>query len=332
MDRMKIAVLDDYLRLSQKSADWSRVAAQCDITVFDRRLGVPDEAGEALKPFHIVSLVRERMPFPRELIERLPNLRMICVTGLYNRTLDVAAAKARGIVVSHTELFRGGYNKGTAELAWGLMFAVARHISFESNEMRKGGWQHTAGFVLNGRTLGLVGLGRQGRNMVPTAKALGMNVIAWSPNLTQEIAGQFGVKRVDKQELFETSDVVSLHMVLAESTRNIVSARELGLMKPTAILINTARGPLVEEQALIDVLRQGRIAGAGLDVFHVEPLPDDSPLRTLPNAVLTPHLGYATQDFFRAAYADTVDNLVAFAEGKPIRILTPERNDSRLVR
>ncbi|MGZ8198373.1 MAG: D-2-hydroxyacid dehydrogenase family protein, partial [Burkholderiales bacterium] len=301
-------------------------------TVFDRPLKVPDEAAEVLQPFEAISLIRERMPVPRALIERLPNLKLICITGYYHRTLDVAAANEHGIVVSHTELFRGTYNKATSELAWGLMFAVARHIPFEANAMRSGGWQHTAGMTLNGRTLGLVGLGRQGRNMVPTAKALGMHVIAWSPNLTQETAGQFGVTRVDKDELFATSDVVSLHMVLAESTRNIVSARELALMKPTAILINTARGPLVEERALIDTLLERRIAGAGLDVYHVEPLPDDSPLRTLPNVVLTPHLGYATQEFFRVAYEDTVENLVAFANGKPIRILTPERNDSRLAR
>ncbi|MGZ8265167.1 MAG: D-2-hydroxyacid dehydrogenase family protein [Burkholderiales bacterium] len=329
---MKIAVLDDYLHLSQKSADWSKLPAGCEVTVFDRPLKVPDEAAEVLQPFDAISLIRERMPVPCALIERLPNLKLICITGYYHRTLDVAAANENGIVVSHTELFRGTYNKATSELAWGLMFAVARHIPFEANAMRSGGWQHTAGMTLNGRTLGLVGLGRQGRNMVPTAKALGMNVIAWSPNLTQETAGQFGVTRVDKDELFATSDVVSLHMVLAESTRNIVSARELALMKPTAILINTARGPLVEERALIDTLLERRIAGAGLDVYHVEPLPDDSPLRTLPNVVLTPHLGYATQEFFRVAYEDTVENLVAFANGTPIRILTPERNDSRLAR
>jgi D-3-phosphoglycerate dehydrogenase len=302
------------------------------VTVFDRPLAVPDEAAEALQPFHAISLIRERMPVPRALIERLPNLRFIGITGYYHRTLDVAAANEYGIVVSHTQLFRGTYNKATSELAWGLMFAVARHIPLEANEMRKGGWQHTAGITLNGRTLGLVGLGRQGRNMVPTAKALGMNVIAWSPNLTQATASEFGVTRVDKDELFRTSDVVSLHMVLAESTRNIVAARELALMKPGAILINTARGPLIEEQALIDVLREGRIAGAGLDVYHVEPLPDDSPLRALPTVVLTPHLGYATQEFFRVAYEDTVENLVAFATGNPIRVLTPERNDSRLAR
>jgi D-3-phosphoglycerate dehydrogenase len=329
---MKIAVLDDYLHLSQKSADWSKLPPECEISVIDRPLAVPDEAAEVLKPFNAISLIRERTPVPRALVERLPNLKLICITGFYHRTLDVAAANEHGIVVSHTDLFRGTYNKATSELAWGLMFAVARHIPYESNEMRKGGWQHTAGITLSRRTLGLVGLGRQGRNMVPTAKALGMNVIAWSPNLTQEKAAEFGVTRVDKNALFAESDVVSLHMVLAESTRGIVGARELALMKPTAILINTARGPLVEEQALIDVLREQRIAGAGLDVYHREPLPDDDVLRTLPNVVLTPHLGYATQEFFKVAYEDTVENIAAFVSGKPIRVLTPERNDSRLAR
>ena len=328
---MKIAVLDDYLHLSQKSADWSKLPADCEVTGFDRPLEVPDEAAEALQPFDVISLIRERMPVPRALIERLPNLKLIAITGMYHRTLDVAAATARGIVVSHT-LMRGTANKSTYELAWGLIFSVARHIPFEANAMKSGGWQHTVGFTLNGRTLGLVGLGRQGRNMVPVAKALGMNVIAWSPNLTDAIAGEFGVARVDKDELFRRSDVVSLHMVLADSTRNIVAARELALMKPTAILVNTSRGPLVEEAALIAALRERRIAGAGIDVYHREPLPDDDALRSLPNAVLTPHLGYATEEFFRIAYEDTVDNIAAFAAGAPIRVLTAERNDSRLVR
>ena len=328
---MKIAVLDDYLHLSQKSADWSKLPPGCEVTVFDRPLKVPDEAAEVLKPFDVISHIRERTPMPRALIERLPNLKMIAITGMYHRTLDVAAATERGIVVSHT-LMRGSANKSTYELAWGLIFSVARHIPFESNAMKSGGWQHTAGFTLHGRTIGLLGLGRQGRNMVPVAKALGMNILAWSPNLTDAIASEFGAARVDRDELFKRSDVLSLHMVLAESTRNIVGARELALMKPTAILINTSRGPLVEEHALIHALRERRIAGAGLDVFHREPLPDDDPLRSLPNVVLTPHLGYATEEFFRIAYEDTVENIAAFANGKPIRVLTAERNDSRLVR
>jgi D-3-phosphoglycerate dehydrogenase len=328
---MKIAILDDYLHVSQKSADWSKLPPGCEVTVFDRPLKVPDEAAEVLQPFDVVSHIRERMPMPRALIERLPNLKMIAITGMYHRTLDVAAAAERGIVVSHT-LMRGSANKSTYELAWGLIFAVARHIPLEANAMKSGGWQHTAGFTLHGRTIGLLGLGRQGRNMVPVAKALGMNVIAWSPNLTDAVANEFGAKRVEKDALFRASDVLSLHLVLAESTRNIVGARELALMKPSAILVNTSRGPLVEEQALLDALQQGRIAGAGLDVYHREPLPDDDPIRSAPNVVLTPHLGYATQEFFRIAYEDTVENIAAFANGKPIRVLKPDRNDSRLVR
>src|SRR5262245_18482356 len=200
---MKIAVLDDYLHLSQKSADWSKLPSGCEVTVFDRPLAVPDEAARVLQPFNVLCHIRERTPMPRALIERLPNLKFIAITGHYHRTLDVAAATERGIVVSHTGSGMGGpISKATSELAWGLMLAVARHIAYESNEMRKGGWQHTAGITLAGRTLGLLGLGRQGRNMVPVAKAFGMEIIAWSRNLTSEVAGQFGVTRVEKDELF----------------------------------------------------------------------------------------------------------------------------------
>ena len=328
---MKIAILDDYLHLSQKSADWSKLPAGCEITVFDKPLSVPDDAARVLQPFQVLCHIRERTPMPRALIERLPNLKFIAITGHYHRTLDVAAATERGIVVSHTQE-RPTASKGTSELAWGLTLAVARHIPYEANEMRKGGWQHTAGFTLAGRTLGLLGLGRQGRNMVPVAKAFGMKIIAWSRNLTEQAAAEFGVTRVEKDVLFARSDVLSLHLVLAESTRGIVGARELGLMKPTAILVNTARGPIVDETALLAALREGRIAGAGLDVYEREPLPDAHPLRTLPNVVLTPHLGYATREFFEAAYGDTVENIAAFAAGKPIRVLSADRNDSRLVR
>ena len=242
---------------------------------------------------------------------------------------DAAAATERGIVVSYTEL-RGSYRKATSELAWGLMLAVARHIPFEANAMRRGGWQNTAGFTLFGRTLGLLGLGRQGRYMVPVAKAFGMEVIAWSQNLTAEFAAGHGVRRVEKNELFAHSDVLSVHLVLGERTRGMVGARELALMKPSAILVNTARGPIVDEVALIDALREKRIAGAGLDVFTHEPLADDSPLRTLPNAVLMPHQGHNVQEFFEVAYHDVVENIEAFLAGKPIRILAPERNASNV--
>ncbi len=325
---MKIAILNDYLRRSQVSADWSGIAKTCDITVFDKAIA-PEDAAATLKPFDIICTLRERMPISRELITQLPNLKMIAITGLYNRTLDAAAATERGIVVSYTEL-RGSYRKATSELAWGLMLAVARHIPFEANAMRRGGWQNTAGFTLFGRTLGLLGLGRQGRYMVPVAKAFGMEVIAWSRNLTAEFAGENGVRRVEKNELFAQSDVLSVHLVLGERTRGLVGARELALMKPSAILVNTARGPIVDEAALIDALREKRIAGAGLDVFTHEPLADDSPLRTLPNAVLMPHQGHNVQEFFEVAYHDVVENIEAFLAGKPIRILAPERNASNV--
>lgn len=323
---MKIAILNDYLRRALVSADWSNIAKTCDITVFDRAIAAAD-AARTLAPFDIICTLRERMPISRELIAQLPNLKMIAVTGLYNRTLDVAAASERGIVVSFTEL-RGTYRKATCELTWGLMLAVARHIPFEANRMRQGGWQNTAGFVLAGRTLGLLGLGRQGRYMVPVAKAFGMEVIAWSQNLTAEFAAQHDVRRVEKDELFRTADVLSVHLVLGERSRGLVGARELALMKSSAILVNAARGPIIDESALIAALREGRIAGAGLDVFSQEPLPDDSPLRSLPNVVLTPHQGHNVQEFFQVAYADVVENISAFLKGKLIRLLTAERNAS----
>jgi D-3-phosphoglycerate dehydrogenase len=324
---MKIAILDDYLHLSQTAADWKKLGAACDITVFDRPLSLPDEAARELLPFDVICTLRERTPISDELLARLPNLKMIAITGLYNRTLDVAAATRRGIVVSYTEL-RGTYRKATSELTWGLILAVARHIPQEANRMRSGGWQNTVGITLAGRTLGLLGLGRQARHVLPVAKALGMEVIAWSQNLTAETASQAGVTRVDKNELFKRSDVLSVHLVLGERTRGIVGERELALMKPSAILVNTARGPLIDEPALIKTLKERRIAGAGLDVFTHEPLADDSPLRSLPNVVLMPHQGHNVMEFYAVAYADAVDNIAAFLRGAPIRILTPEANTS----
>ena len=324
---MKIAVLDDYLCLSQTVADWSQLATNCEITVFDRPLALPDEAASVLRSFDIICTLRERTPISDTLLARLPNLKMIAITGLYNRTLDVAAATKRGIVVSYTEL-RGTYRKATSELTWGLILAVARHIPHEASRMREGGWQSTAGITLAGRTLGLLGLGRQGRHVVPVGKALGMEVIAWSQNLTMEAAAQSGVTRVEKDELFAHSDVLSVHLVLGERTRGIVGARELALMKPTAILVNTARGPLIDEEALIKTLQERRIAGAGLDVFTHEPLADDSPLRKLPNVVLMPHQGHNVMEFYTVAYADVVENIAAFLQDRPIRVLTAERNTS----
>jgi D-3-phosphoglycerate dehydrogenase len=325
---MRIAILDDYLRQSQRAADWSALAKTCEITVFDRPIGA-GEAATVLKPFDVICLLRERMPFPRELIDALPNLKMLAVTGLYNRTLDVAAATERGIVVSYTEL-RGTYRNATAELTWALIFAVARHVPHESQRMRSGGWQTTVGITLMGRTLGLLGLGRQARRVLPIAKALGMTVIAWSQNLKVETAREASVERVEKDELFARSDVLSIHLVLGERTRGIVGARELALMKPSAILVNTSRGPLIDEHALVETLRARRIAGAGLDVYAQEPLSDHHPLRSLANAVLMPHQGYHVEEFYEVAYADTVENITAFLAGRRIRVLSPERNQSSL--
>jgi phosphoglycerate dehydrogenase-like enzyme len=296
--------------------------------VFDRPIRAA-EAVEVLKPFDVICLLRERMPFSRELIEALPNLKMLAVTGLYNRTLDVAAAIERGIVVSYTEL-RGAYRNATAELTWALIFALARHVPGESQHMRSGGWQTTVGITLMGRTLGLLGFGRQGRRVLPVAQALGMKVIAWSQNLEAETAAEAGVERVEKDDLFARSDVLSIHLVLGDRTRGIVGARELALMKPSAFLVNTARGPLIDEQALVDTLRARRIAGAGLDVYAQEPLPDDHPLRALPNAVLMPHQGHHVEEFYEVAYTDTVENITAFIAGRPIRMLSPDRNRSSL--
>jgi D-3-phosphoglycerate dehydrogenase len=326
MSLMRIAILDDYLRHSQRSADWSALARTCEITVFDRPIAAA-EAANVLKSFDIICLLRERMPFPRDLIEALPNLKMVAAIGLYNRTLDVAAATERSVVVSYTEL-RGTYRNATAELTWALIFALARHLPQESQRMRAGGWQTTVGITLMGRTLGLLGLGRQAKRVLPVAKALQMKVIAWSQNLTADAAAEAGVERVDKDALFATSDVLSVHLVLGERTRGIVGARELALMKPSAFLVNTSRGPLIDEHALVEALRGRRIAGAGLDVYSQEPLPDDHPLRSLPNAVLMPHQGHHVQEFYEVAYSDTVENIAAFLAGRPIRILSPERNAS----
>ena len=326
---MKIAVLDDYLRLARVSADWSALASRCEITVFDRPLAHAADAAEALAPFDIICLLRERMPITDALLARLPNLKMIAVTGLYCRVLDAAAAARRGIVISHTEML-GNYRKATCELTWGLILAVARNIPGEFDSMRRGGWQTSAGFTLAGRTLGLLGLGRQGRNMVPVAKAFEMDVIAWSQNLTADAAAAAGARHVTKDELFSTSDVLSVHLVLGERSRGLVGARELAAMKPSAILVNTARGPIVDEAALIEALAAGRIAGAGLDVYAHEPLPEQSPLRSAPNVVLTPHQGHNVREFYSEAYGDVVENIAAFLAGRPIRVLTPERNLSSI--
>jgi phosphoglycerate dehydrogenase-like enzyme len=318
---MKIALLDDYQHVALKMGPWAKLDGRAEITVFDRHLG-QDEAASVLAPFDIVCHVRERMPFPRALIERLPNLKLICITGPSHRTLDVGAASERGITVSHTSnRGEGGY--GTPELAIGLMLALTRRIAYEDRRMREGLWQSTLGPVLHGKTLGLVGLGRVGGRVAALAKAFGMTVIAWSQNLTDARAADCGAARVEKDRLFRDADIVSIHLVLSGRSRGIVGAREIALMKPTAYLVNTARGPIVDEAALIDALERRAISGAALDVYGEEPLPAGHPLRRLENTVLTPHLGYVSEESYRTYYEDTVENILAFLDGKPIRVVNP---------
>jgi len=318
--RPHVAILDDWLNLSQELADWTPVTQRARLTVLRQHLS-PGEAVAALQDVDVVCHMRERMAMPRALLQALPRLKMIAITGPKHRTLDLQAAHEQGITVCWAPSDARG-TTGTTELAWGLILSLARHIPQEAAAMQRGGWQNTCGRVLNGRTLGLLGLGRLGRLMVPVARAFGMDVIAWSQNMTPEAAQEAGARHVAKDELFAQSDFLSLHVVLSERTRQIVGRRELGLMKPDACLVNTSRAGLVDEVALQDALRAGRIAGAGIDVYEREPLPEDDPWRAVPRTVLTPHLGYATRDVLGVFYRHTVENVAAWLDGRPIRVVT----------
>lgn len=326
---MRIAVLDDYLRLSLRMADWSVLDGRAEVTVIDRPLAVPDEAAAVLAPFDVLCTLRERMALTATLIERLPALRYIVVTGRRTDTVDVAAAARRGVLVSNTGVPGEGsagaaeYPGSVGELTWALILALTRGIAFEDRMMRQGGWQHGAGITLRGRTLGVLGLGRLGRAVAAIGAAFGMDVIAWSPNLTDARAAAAGVRRVDKATLFAVSDVLTLHLALADSTRGIVGAQELALMKPTAFLVNTARAALVDEAALMAALEDRRIAGAGLDVYWQEPLPPDHPIRRLPNVVLSPHLGYFTEETLRGFWGEAVRLIAAWLDGRPERLVAP---------
>ena len=322
----KVAILDDYAGVALRVADWSPVQKRAEVTVFDRHLG-EDEAADALRPFDVVCTLRERMAFPRTLIERLPNLKLITIVGSSLPNLDMAAASERAVLVAHSDFAHPRFRSmrdATPELAWGLMIATVRNLADEHRNMRDGGWQTSAGMTLSGKTLGVLGLGRVGRRMAEYARAFGMDVVAWSQNLTEDAAASVGARWVDKATLFESSDVVSIHLVLSERTCGLVGEAELALMKPHAFLINTSRGPIVDEAALMAALEAGRIAGAGLDVFDIEPLPSDHRLRLLPNVTLSPHLGYVTREMLGAFYSDTVESVVAWLDGGPIRIANPK--------
>jgi phosphoglycerate dehydrogenase-like enzyme len=316
-DMLRIAVLDDYQGVSNHYADWSTLPEPAEVTVFGDHLDDEDAVAERLAPFEVVVAMRERTPFPRTLLERLPNLRLLITTGAKNAALDVVAATERGVAVCGT----GAHPSGTAELTWALILAVARHLPEEIGNLRGGGWQTTVGTDLAGKRLGIVGLGRLGTRVARIGQAFEMDVVAWSQNLTDERAAAAGVQRVDNEQLFRTADVVTVHLQLSERTRGLIGADELALMKPTAILVNTSRGPIVDEQALVAALRAGRLRGAGIDVYDREPLPADSPLRSAPRLVATPHLGYVTEATYEVFFRGAVEDVAAWMRGEPIRQL-----------
>ncbi len=311
---MRVAVLDDYLDVVREVADWDSLPEGVEVTVFNDHLTEEDALVERLAGFDIIVATRERTPFPRALLERLPGLKLLVAGGRHSRKIDIDAALERGIVVTGTRKF----GAAACELTWGLILALLRHIAEEDAALRAGRWHYALGRALSDKTLGLVGLGNVGAEMAAVAKAFAMNVIAWSQNLTAERAAELGVERVGKHDLFRRADIVSIHLALGERTIVIVGAAELSLMKPTAYFINTARGPIVDEAALIDMLENRRIAGAAIDVFNEEPLPADHPLRRVDNTILTPHIGYVTDGTFAAYYQRAIDSIKAFAAGDPV--------------
>jgi D-3-phosphoglycerate dehydrogenase len=316
---LRCAILDDYQNVALTMADWSKVAGDIDITVFNDHLGAADKVVAALKDFAIVCAMRERTAFPRAVIAALPNLKLLITTGMRNASIDLEAAKAGNVVVCGTPAF----GNATAALAVGLMLELARRIGYEHARLKAGApWQTTIGLDLEGQTLALLGLGRLGTKVAQIGKVLGMNAIAWSQNLTADKCREAGVGYVDRDDLFRRADFLSIHLQLSPRTRGLIGARELGLMKPSAYLINTSRGPIVDEAALITALRDKRIAGAGLDVFDTEPLPLDHSFRKLDNVVITPHLGYVVEQNYRAFFAGMVEDIRAFLDGTPVRALT----------
>ncbi len=319
-DKTRIAILDDFQNVALEVADWSAVAQRADITVFDDHLADLDAVAERLRGFDIVVIMRERTPFPAALIDNLPHLKLLVTTGMRNLAIDLDAATARGVIVSGTDSV--GYSP--AELTWALILALMRNIPKEDRATREGRWQTALGRALNGRVLGVIGLGKIGARVAAVGKALEMDVVAWSQNLTGERCAEAGVRQVGFEDLLTAGDVITIHTVLSDRTRGLIGAGELAKMKPTAYLVNTSRGPIIEEAALITALKDGTIAGAGLDVYDVEPLPLDHPLRNLENTVITPHLGYVTDDNYRVYFGHAVEDIGAYLDGGPVRVLNPE--------
>lgn len=316
---MRIALLDDYQDIAMGLADWASLPAGTEVVPFHDHLFDETAIAARLRGFDAVIALRERTPFPRSLLARLPDLKLLITAAMRNAVIDVPAARDHGILVCGT----GGVASPTSELAWGLIIALARHIPTEFASVLSGGWQTKLGVGLEGRTLGIIGLGNLGGRMAAIAHAFDMNVIAWSQNLTAERAEAHGATLVTKEELLAQSDFVTIHLVLSDRTKGLISTRELSQMKPTAYLVNTSRGPIVDENALAAALRAHTIAGAGIDVFDIEPLPAQHPYLRLDNILVTPHIGYVTEERIGIAYRDAVEDVKAYLAGSPIRVIQP---------
>jgi phosphoglycerate dehydrogenase-like enzyme len=313
----RIVLLDDYQGVALDYGGWDRVPDEWQLVGLEQHIDDVDRLVEALAGAEIVVAMRERTPFPAATLDRLPDLKLLVTTGMGNAAIDVGAARANGVVVSGTAV------KGppTAELSWGLILSLLRSIPAEDAGMREGGWQTTIGGDLDGATLGLLGLGRLGSRMATIGRAFGMEVLAWSQNLDPDAAREAGAEPVEKLELFERADIVSVHLRLSERSKGLVGPAEIGAMKPSAYLINTSRGPIVDTDALLAALESGAIAGAGIDVYDTEPLPADHPLRSAPRTVLTPHLGYVTEDTYTTFFTHAVEDVLAYLDGAPVRVL-----------
>ena len=316
---IRCAILDDYQNATLRLADWGKVKDRVETKVFQEHLGGADNVIAALQGFQIIVAMRERTAFPKKVIDALPDLKLLITTGMRNASIDTEAAKARDVTVCGT----GGFGNPTSGVAIGLMLELTRRIGYENARLHAGApWQTTIGLDLEGMTLGILGLGKLGVRTANIAKAFGMKVIAWSQNLTAEKCREAGVDYTTKDELFRQSDFITIHVVLSNRTRGLIGAAELALMKPSAFLINTSRGPIIDEAALITALQQRKIAGAGLDVFDVEPLPRDHPFRKMDNVVITPHLGYVSEQNYRRYFADALEDIRGFLDGKPVRVLS----------
>lgn len=312
-----VAVLDDYQELARHYGPWEELGEDVELTVFHDPITNDGVLRELLAGFDVIVAMRERTAFTGARLSSLPDLKLLVTTGMANASIDMDAAGALGITVCGT----GGLASPTVELTWGLILALARHIADEDRQVREGGWQHTIGPELSGRTLGILGLGRLGQRVAAIAQAFEMDAIAWSENLRREEAEAVGVEAVERDELFARSDVLTIHTRLSDRTRGLVGARELGLMKASALLVNTSRGPIIDETALLMALSRGSIAGVALDVFDKEPLPLDHPLRTAPHTLLTPHLGYVSIGNYQLFYREAVEDIAAFLRGEPVRVL-----------